>query len=471
MSFSRFRRLFIVGFTCSFVVILFQCRQQQNPVSSSQTSGPAKIGSFGPSCAHVGGQIVITGENFDSTKTGDTVFFFHGATLALIDSATATKIYARVPVGTATGPIIVAAGAFRDTSKTNFSLDSLPSPTLTDFNPKTGALGTIVTITGTNFDTVAGHTVVTMGNAQEKIVSITKTQIVVEIVLVNNSASMPLTVSMDCDQLTTSSSFSITQRNETITSFTPVKGKVGSQVTITGVNFNPDMTGLVVTFGNVPAQVISVSSTQIIAVVPQGAVTAPISVSFFGEKVTSATTFQVEGKWQFDSCYVEMGNVPTRMYHNLNSHIVIDTTNLNFANCALFGSLNDSLSSKDTLMFVCANNYNSMSSWGSCSCKLYVVIDTSANVFQSVIQNINSSEHSPYNGTKACDAEGSSSITLTSIQFASDSVYFSGSGMNKYFLNGNYSYSKVCDGDYTELDSILQFLPFTDSSYIRIVLK
>ena len=76
----------------------------------------------------------------------------------------------------------------------------------------------------------------------------------------------------------------------TITSFTPQSGRPGSSVIITG-EFLTGATS--VTFGGVDAPILVNSDTQIIAAVPTGAPTGPISVKTLGGTATSRDNFTV----------------------------------------------------------------------------------------------------------------------------------------------------------------------------------
>jgi IPT/TIG domain/Glycosyl hydrolases family 16 len=77
----------------------------------------------------------------------------------------------------------------------------------------------------------------------------------------------------------------------TISGFTPDRGRVGKRVTVTGTNF---LEPLSVSFdGTAATNVTVVSGTQIIARVPDGAGTGPISVTTTNGTATSATDFIV----------------------------------------------------------------------------------------------------------------------------------------------------------------------------------
>ncbi len=82
----------------------------------------------------------------------------------------------------------------------------------------------------------------------------------------------------------------------TITSFSPASGAAGATVTITGTNFDPDPFHMLVTFAdNVPATVVSATTTQLVVTVPAGASSGAIKVTngLTTREVTSTTNFTV----------------------------------------------------------------------------------------------------------------------------------------------------------------------------------
>jgi hypothetical protein len=83
----------------------------------------------------------------------------------------------------------------------------------------------------------------------------------------------------------------VTFRKPTVTRFSPTSGKVGSQVTITGTNFNSG-TG-VKFFNNKTAAVSVLTSTTLVATVPTGAVTGPIKVFNAAGSSTAPGNFTV----------------------------------------------------------------------------------------------------------------------------------------------------------------------------------
>ena len=78
-----------------------------------------------------------------------------------------------------------------------------------------------------------------------------------------------------------------------VVSFTPNHGKAGDAVTIFGSAFIPDPGQNTVSFNGTPAAVSAASATSIVATVPAGAASGPITVGNANGTATSATSFTV----------------------------------------------------------------------------------------------------------------------------------------------------------------------------------
>ena len=106
---------------------------------------------FTPGSGPVNTVVTLTGTGFSATPSQNTVKF--NGTTATVTSSTVTSIVTKVPAGATTGPISVTAPAGSATSSTSFVVAATSgAPTITSLNPVIGAIGTSVTITGTNFD-------------------------------------------------------------------------------------------------------------------------------------------------------------------------------------------------------------------------------------------------------------------------------------------------------------------------------
>ncbi|MDE2236090.1 MAG: IPT/TIG domain-containing protein, partial [Gammaproteobacteria bacterium] len=77
--------------------------------------------------------------------------------------------------------------------------------------------------------------------------------------------------------------------------FQPQAGPVGAQVVITGTGFSATLANNTVKFNGTTASLVSSSLNQIVAVVPSGATTGPISVTVGSSTVNSTSNFTVTG--------------------------------------------------------------------------------------------------------------------------------------------------------------------------------
>ena len=127
--------------------------------ASSQVS----IIAFSPTSGPVGTTVTISGTGFSATPSQNTVSF--NGTNATISSASATQLVVTVPTGATTGTIGATAPAGSATSATAFTVGAAAgAPTITSFTPTIGASGTSVTVTGTNFQTIASNDRVLFNN-------------------------------------------------------------------------------------------------------------------------------------------------------------------------------------------------------------------------------------------------------------------------------------------------------------------
>ena len=117
------------------------------------------VTSFNPTSGPIGTSVVIAGTGFQDSSVA-TAVTFNGtaATSFTVDSD--VQITATVPAGATDGAIAVTDTEGTGTSATSFDVTPSPVPTITSFNPTSGAVGTSVVITGTGF---TGATAVTFG--------------------------------------------------------------------------------------------------------------------------------------------------------------------------------------------------------------------------------------------------------------------------------------------------------------------
>ncbi|NBP70542.1 MAG: hypothetical protein EBU52_17630, partial [Cytophagia bacterium] len=242
--------------------------------------------SFSPTEGIAGTTVTLTGKNFSTLISKNTVLF--NGTTAVITATTPTTITTTVPAGASTGKLTVTVGTQTITSTQDFIVPLIP--TISSFSPLQGIAGTSVTITGTNFSTTATNNIVKFNNTTATVTAATTTSLTVTVPTAATSGT--ISVQVGSQTAVSVESFTIIPK-PTITSFSPLQGAVGTNVTITGTNFSTVSTENVVKFNNTTATVTAASTTSLSVTVPTAATSGTISVEVSSQTVVSSLSFTV----------------------------------------------------------------------------------------------------------------------------------------------------------------------------------
>src|SRR5208283_5437601 len=148
-------RHFLIAF--SFLLVVAAMLQGCNSGGSSSTQRPIpSITSLGQISGAVGTPVMITGTNFGATQGTSTVTF--NGTAGTQTAWSGTSITVPVPSGATTGSVVVTVGGVTSNG-VNFTVTVPPS--ITSLSQISGAVGTPVMITGTNFGATQGTSTVT----------------------------------------------------------------------------------------------------------------------------------------------------------------------------------------------------------------------------------------------------------------------------------------------------------------------
>ena len=253
-----------------------------NNTSSAPITPAPTITSFTPTSGLVGTSVTITGNHFTATSAVS----FNNVAASSFTVNSATQITATVATGTTTGAVRVTTPGGTATSATNFTVNTTPPPTITGFTPFGGPVGTVVTITGTDFtnaNTVAFNSTPAASYTVNSATQITAT-------VGAGSTTGPIRVTTPSGTVLSTTDFLVGVQ-PTITSFTPTSGPVGTVVTINGTNFTGAQSA---SFNNTTSDNFSIiNATQVTARVAPGSTTGRIRVTGFSVFAISATDFTV----------------------------------------------------------------------------------------------------------------------------------------------------------------------------------
>jgi hypothetical protein len=236
------------------------------------------ITGFSPVTARPLATVTITGIGFNSSSKAK----FSGK-VAVTHVVSSTELTAIVPLGSVAGPITVTnSAAPAGTVTANGSFDV--QPVITSFTPTSGPTGKAVTINGGGFSQVTS----VLFGGMPAVFTVSSSTVIKATVPNGDAVAAPITVTTAAGSASSSQSYTPTLA---ITGFSPTSGPAGTTVTITGVGFNSKSA---VKFKGKAAVAHFVSSTQLTATVPVGALPGPITVTNStapAGTVTSASSF------------------------------------------------------------------------------------------------------------------------------------------------------------------------------------
>lgn len=257
-------------------ILLLMATGGSFPTTSNFVVQPTIYG-FTPGFGPVGTSVTITGANFN---VGTPTVIFVGAPPLTATGASFGQLTVVVPSGARSGPITVMT---TDGSSTSANLFYLPA-IIAGFTPTNSAPGTTVKIVGINFTNAS---VVNFNGTPATFVVTNDTSIGATVPA--GFSTGPLSVTTPAG---TANSAGLFYATPVITSFSPTHGLPGTNVVITGSNF---LGTTVVRFNGTNASFTPpTNNTTLVAVVPNGAQTGPITVGAPAGTNTSAASFVLD---------------------------------------------------------------------------------------------------------------------------------------------------------------------------------
>ncbi|HEX2627474.1 MAG TPA: IPT/TIG domain-containing protein [Chitinophagaceae bacterium] len=189
-----------------FVLLAFiGCSKKDDPAPTPPVNN-LELHSFTPTHALRGAVITLSGKKFSTITQNNHVRFAGTIADAAVLNSTPTELSVMVPATAVTGKISVTVGAETVVSQTDFIVDNAATLSITDFTPKQGTIGTVVTLTGQNF----GNTIrVTLSGIEAQVTQKSATQIVFTIPANTPLASHRIRVESDGTPVESADDFTV----------------------------------------------------------------------------------------------------------------------------------------------------------------------------------------------------------------------------------------------------------------------
>lgn len=197
-----------------------------------------QITEVSPRSGTTGISVTINGDGFNTTSDSNKVTF--NGTGANITSANNTKLIATVPNGATNGPVTVQTHGQTATGPTFTVTETTPPQVeINSISPKTGPVGTKVTITGQNFSSTTTENMVTFNGTKATVISASPTEIMTSVP--NNATTGAVKLHAN-GQTATGPSFNVTENNppKFTSAQTTYNSAENSAVATTLVAIDPD---------------------------------------------------------------------------------------------------------------------------------------------------------------------------------------------------------------------------------------
>lgn len=188
----------------------------------------------------------------------------------------------------------IAKYAYDDVGNvTSISRQSATATTILDFHPKSGEVGSAVTIYGAAFSSTPSQNTVKFNGTTATVTSATTTRLVATVPTAATSGT--ISVTSPAGSATSSQSFTVTgSKTPTVTGISPTKAVSGDAVTITGTNFDTTSAASnAVLINDLRAQVTAITATSLTITVPPSATSGAVVVRTLNGAATSASDLTV----------------------------------------------------------------------------------------------------------------------------------------------------------------------------------
>jgi hypothetical protein len=244
-----------------------------------------KVATLTPAAATVGATITIGG----MALTGSSLVTFTGGPTAVPTAVTATSLQVVVPSGALTGPVSVTSPAGSGGSATAFKV----LPKITDVTPLSavGGSATVITVSGFNLKVGVTTPGVKIGAFVVPLASITPSATQLTFPVPLGAVTGKIMVTTADGSATSAATLTVVQPPRA-TSFAPAAAVVGTLITVTGTNMT-GATQVTFTGGATAVPTVVTGATSLKVVVPEGALTGPVSVTNPIGTAPSAASFKV----------------------------------------------------------------------------------------------------------------------------------------------------------------------------------
>ena len=258
-----------------------------------------KLISIIPKAGSVGGTAIVSGVNFSETIADNMVWL--GEAQAQITSASQNRLVITLPENV-DGEYTVRVSVKTNTVeglKFRYAAAQVLSMAVLQVMPSSAYIGDEVLLIGQCFGTNPADITVTINNIPAEVKSVTDTQIKIIVPDTEEEGSYMIRV-VKGDIAADSPVFTYLHTARlNVTSLSPVKGKAGMEITVTGEGFDKTLANNQVVINGKQAELVRVADTQLTFIAPQNPTGEyPVLITAGGRTVSNLTFTYVDAIYQ-----------------------------------------------------------------------------------------------------------------------------------------------------------------------------
>jgi len=280
--------------------------------SAGQTFKFQSITGIKPLTGGKGTRVQIMGSGFETLAAGNYVDFNGKA--ALVVQAADDHLVVIAPDGVTTGPVSVTVSKQKVVGP---AFTVVPLPVILNVTPLSGPAGTSMTISGTTFSAIVEENNVSINGINVPILTATASKITLRIPGNTGSGKILLRVN---EQLAQGPDFK--DQGLGISRVSPESGLPGTRVTITGTGFSTSTGQNLVTFNGTTATIVSVTTTSLVVIVPEGFSSGPLKIVVNGFSALAPADFNRSG---VSTIAGGVGNTDLNLIGYKTSSLVVDS--------------------------------------------------------------------------------------------------------------------------------------------------
>lgn len=253
------------------------------------TLNPPVIESFSPHEGHIGSWMTVTGKNFIRNATK---LYLGSVDIGIQNLYPPTYLYTTIPTTAPGGTSTVKIKVFDQEGVAATPFKNY-SPGFTDFSPREGTFGDVITLKGSGFSADMGsNSVYFQDYINATILSATETELKIKVPDVLAYPESQIVIYTHGYPVYSVEKFKLTPLQAY--AFSPASGAVGDVIEITGAFFSPSQQGNQVYFNDIQANVISATRTTLTVEVPAAAAVSQLRVVTAGNTVILPGTFTLQ---------------------------------------------------------------------------------------------------------------------------------------------------------------------------------